>query len=96
MTIDASKFLDKQGLAVESALLLATAVLDHLGRGETVEVSMVGMRGVPSSYFNVLLSRIVDGFGVGAMDGRVTFRFDTRTQREIFHGSLESVRRSVA
>jgi len=93
--IEAKSHLHPEGYIVESANLLADAVLEFLRSQSEVEISMIGMRGTSSSYFNTIIQRIVQEIGVEAMERRVKFIFDSNAQREIFGRSLAAVTKSV-
>jgi STAS-like domain of unknown function (DUF4325) len=94
--IQAKDHLDAQGLSRESASLLADAVVARLNDGADVEISLSGLNGMPSSYFNVVLLRIMREFGVDAINRRVKFQFDTEVQRQVFQRSFDAAAKSVA
>lgn len=95
-SIIATEFVNPQGLIVESGLLLAARISAALTAGEAVEVSLAGMRGLSSSYFNVILGTLVEGFGLPAIENRVRFVFDSQAQQQTYRRSLDSFKRAVA
>lgn len=95
--MEAKNHLDPRGLIVESAVVLADALSRELRQGaDQIELSFVGLRGIPSSYFNVLLLRLIGEFGVEAINRRVNFKFDTDIQQQVFHRSFDAASKSAA
>jgi|HubBroStandDraft_4_1064222.scaffolds.fasta_scaffold452093_2 hypothetical protein len=90
--IDAKDFIAPDGLIVGSGELLARRLVELLSSGHDLEVSMAGLRGVSSSYFNVVLHTLSEQFGPEIFSRRITFSFDSKPQREVFERSLASVR----
>lgn len=87
----AANYIDPAGGVVASACLLADAVIADLQHGATVDVDLSGLRSVSSSYFNTLLSRVVDRCGTGAIQHRLSLRFSSQAQRAIFDRSYQAV-----
>ena len=93
--IEATMYFDPSEPVVTSAEKLVIAVNDMLRTAEEVSVSFHGLRGVSSSYFNVLLKTIVEIHGIETLDNRVKFAFETQAQEMIFERSLKSVKDSL-
>lgn len=96
MVIQAKDHLHPQGLIVESASILADALIGPLQEGMDVEVSFAGIKGASSSYFNVLLGRLADVFGIDVIDRQIRFQFDSEVQKQVFGRSLESLKKAIA
>jgi len=94
--LKADSFTDPNGSIVRTALSLADASLVKLQAGDDVQISLDGMRGLPSSFYNTLLLRLIQALGVEAVRRRVTFQFDSNPQREMYQKSLDAVTKSVA
>ena len=85
------KKLPTKGDVVEDGDVLANAVLHALNNDPHVQVSFVDMRGLPSSFFNVLLKRLCGSeYGPQVLE-RVEFIFDSSAQEKIFDRSKEAV-----
>ena len=84
-----TEFLDPDGSMVVSAQRTADRVLPILQRGQPVTLSFNGMRGVSSSFFNVLLRQLAPVTGIGDLMNRVSFEFDSSVQEMVFRRSLE-------
>ncbi|MCC7351131.1 MAG: hypothetical protein IT446_11230 [Phycisphaerales bacterium] len=95
-TIHAKQFVDAEGGIVASAARLADQVVVQLKIHEFVEVDLSQLRGLPSSYFNVLLQRVIAEITLPEFTRRVRMRFDTPAQELMFNRSLEFARRTVA
>jgi len=93
--IIAKECLDPGGLIVESGLMLARTVTARLSASDAVEISMEGMRGLSSSYFNAFFSELVEKFDLTTIENRVTFAFSTNAQESIYRRSLESFKKAV-
>jgi hypothetical protein len=48
----------------------------------------------PASYFNLLLARIAEEFGVGAITNRICFKWESAAQEFVFKRSLLAVQMS--
>jgi hypothetical protein len=77
---------------VESAGVVADAVVVYLADHDEVVVDLSGVRGVPSSFFNVLLLRVAEAFGAAALDSRVRFTLDSDAQQDVLNRSLSAAR----
>jgi hypothetical protein len=62
--------------------------VDLLRAGPSVEVSLRGLRGLTSSFFNVLLARVRDELGEEAVVSRLKFLFETKAQQLAYRSSL--------
>jgi len=94
--IQANLLIDSQGGIVESAVRLADEVLRQLAIHDVVTVDLHQMRGLSSSYFNVLLQRVSAVTTLPEFPRRVQLLFDTPAQELVFKRSLEFARRTVA
>lgn len=93
--IKASQWVAPERAVTDSAEDAARAIVAELSSGKPVEVDLTDVRGVPSSYFNLILIRIAEAHGLPALD-RVTFRFATTVQRATYERSAHAVRESFA
>ncbi len=80
---------------MDTAEDVTTLVLAHLEAGRMAVVSLEGLRGVASSFFNVLLDKVVARWGLAGLD-RIEFRCETPTQTAVLERSLKSVRSGAA
>jgi len=94
--IQAKDFVDPRGLILESAERLANEVAARLKGGSDIEISLSELKGASSSYFNVLLLRLIEVFGANEIRNRVTFQFRTIAQQQVFQRSLDSIAKSPA
>jgi hypothetical protein len=85
--IVARDFVDEKLSVVESAGLVARRVVEALQSGESVVVSVRGLRGVSSSFFNVLLDAAEKALGSKLDNGQFTVETETTTQRTIYDRS---------
>jgi len=90
-TLTASEHLDADGSIVRSGMALAEAVLRELDEGFMVRVSLSGVKGASSSYFNVFLRRIDEGCGLTEIGRHIHIEFGSRIQEIVFKRSLESM-----
>jgi len=90
VTLNAAAFNQEDGSIVGSATCFADELVRNLRDGRSVNVSMKGMRGVASSYFNVILQRITKELGIEVLE-RVTFQWDSAAQELVFQRSLKSL-----
>jgi hypothetical protein len=96
VTLEATHFLDPDGSIIGSASLMGQAAWEKLQAGEDVRISLVGLKGLPSSYFNIVLLRLIEALGVDAVRHRVTFQFASAAQKQMFQRSYDAVAKSVA
>ena len=76
---------------VDAARLLAGAAVADLDRAECVEIDFTGLRGVSSSYFNVLFGDVVRALGPTALRTRLVCHYETKGQAELAGRSLAAV-----
>jgi len=88
--IRAIDFIDPDGLIVRSGELLARQVLGTLRHDESVRVQFRGLSGISSSYFNILLKRLIEDMGPDVLH-RVQFEFVSPLQKQIFDRSREAI-----
>ncbi|MBW2703205.1 MAG: hypothetical protein JRF33_20485 [Deltaproteobacteria bacterium] len=91
-SLKAIDFADAAESLVDSAERLASVLLEKLGGQEKVTISLVGLRGVSSSYFNVVLSEVVSVYGIDAIGDRIEFLFDSYAQELVLGRSMASIR----
>ena len=92
-TVSANAFRDPQDRIVASASRLADEVVRVLAVHDVVEIDLCGMRGVTSSYYNVLLHRVLGVIPVADFSRRVKMRYDSAAQEMVFNRSFELARR---
>lgn len=80
---------------VDTAEDVAALVLAQMETGRMAFVSLEGLRGVASSFFNVILDGVVARWGLAGLD-RLEFRCETPTQASVLERSLKSVRSGAA
>ncbi len=88
--VQSSSFIDGTRPVVECAGKIADDVVLLLDQNKRVVLSVRGVRGVSSSFFNVILSRIRDAVGARIEPTRFTVDTDTQTQRLIFERSMKA------
>jgi hypothetical protein len=89
--IEARLLVHAEWTAEENAQALTGPVLDALSGSDGVEISLFGIRGVSSTFFNALLGSIVDSLGPAALTRRVRFLCETPTQESVLRRSLDAV-----
>jgi len=95
-TLLATDYLDSEGSAVNSAIALANAVVDALNTDvDVVEVSLVGLKGAASSYFNVFLRRVDEACGLDGALEHVRMRFGSRVQEMMYRASMDALKRGI-
>jgi hypothetical protein len=95
--VDAREFIDPQGSIVESARLLGLQVQQVVkSRQQPVEISLLGMKGLSSSYFNLLLRMLIEVTGVDQVRDRVRWRFDSPLQKSVFERSWSVISKEAA
>ena len=88
--INSKDFIDDRRPVVESAGLIATEASRLLRGGASVVVSVCGVRGVSSSFFNVILSVVSEELHGDFSAGRFNVETDTATQRMVYQHSLNA------
>ena|SRR5437868_4024214 len=96
VTVSANAFRDPEDRIVASASRLADEVVRLLAAHDVIEIDLCGMRGVTSSYYNVLLHRVLEVIPLADFSRRVRIRFDSAAQEFVFKRSFESARRGAA
>jgi hypothetical protein len=94
--VEAKQFLDPDGGIVESAARLGDEVARRLRDHEVVTIELRDMRGLSSSYFNVLLQKVLPVTMPRDFARRVILHFDSPAQEEVFKRSLEFANRALA
>ena len=90
--IRATNFFQPDDPTVLSAERFAAAIVTQLNGGEDgVSLDFSGMRGVASSYFNVLFGDIISAVGAQVFEQRVKLYFETPTQKLVANRSREAV-----
>src|SRR5271168_2313912 len=90
----AADYIDANQGLVASAKLLAEAVNQALATHTNVAVDLADLRSVSSSYFNMLLLAVAETSGNDAIKSRLSLKFSTNAQEQIFRRSLEAVLKS--
>src|SRR6266576_6354148 len=83
------------GSIAESGIALGVVIEAELKAGKVVRVSLKGMKGLSSSYFNPILARIKRNFGLDILGDRLIFAFDSKAQQTVFDRSLAAVQVNV-
>jgi hypothetical protein len=89
----ATDYVRNDSPGLDAAERLALAIVEAL-RGAsdcTVLVSLHGLRGISSSFFNLLLGTVLDELGADAIRRQVTFETETRVQSEMLDRSRSAV-----
>lgn len=95
IAIDAHQYVEPSRDVVESAELVADNVVSALdASNDVVVVSLRGLRGVPSSFFNVILGRIRASFGVDAIRTRFRVTDASDLQLRVYQRSFEAFLRA--
>lgn len=89
-SISATDCLDPDGSVVRSGVAVADAALKALEENDVVIVSLQGLKGASSSYFNVFLRRIEEGCGLSEIGEHIQLEFDSKIQKMVFERSLAS------
>lgn len=87
----AKQFLLPRDTTVESAARLATRVLQDLGTSGVVIVDFTELRGISSSYFNVLFRTVGEHVGINRMVNDLELRYESEAQRVIGDRSRDAV-----
>jgi hypothetical protein len=87
--IPASKYIHDDDAVIDSAMRVAVDVVDAIQAGRSVEVDVTDVRGIPSSFFNVIFRHIVDHVGKAGLH-RVTFDTTSSLQRSIMQRSFDA------
>lgn len=96
-TIHATDFVSSRTAPVQWAAALADAVLSTVHRGqEHVEVSLVGLKGSSSSYYNMLFARLAAVMPAEAVVSVVRFVYESSAQQMIVEHSRKVVLANLA
>ena len=86
----ATEHLDPDGSVVKSGIALADVTLRTLEQSGTVRISLKGLKGASSSYFNVFLRRIEEECGVAEIGRHIKLEFGSKVQEMVFQRSFDS------
>lgn len=90
--INTRDYVDGSQSVVDSASQVADEVSRRLNNGQNVVLSVRGVRGVSSTFFNVILNAVAQVLGTGFASDRFSVETDTETQEMIYRRSLEALR----
>ena len=90
LCVVATEHLDPDGSVVKSGIALADVALRTLEQDGTVRISLKGLKGASSSYFNVFLRRIEEGCGLAEIGRRIKLEFGSNVQETVFQRSFDS------
>ncbi len=88
--INARDFVDESRPVVDSAMAVAQEAARQLRGGACVVVSVRGVRGVSSSFFNVILSVVAEVLRNDFSDNRFDVETETPTQRMVYARSFSA------
>jgi len=91
VVLNAAQYIRPDMGIVAGAQLLANAVNDALRENRSVVVDLTGMPSISLSYFHTLLLEVAGAWGNDAIKSRVSFKFRSEAQEQIFRRSLEAV-----
>jgi hypothetical protein len=86
---DPTQPVETIGMAVANRIVDA---LQSVPQDESVRVSLAGVRGAGSSFYNVVLRGVEKWVGMQALETRVRFEFDLKPQEFVFGQSLRALR----
>lgn len=89
--INAKDFIDESRPVIDAARAIGDQAAAILRTGASVVVSVHGVRGVSSSFFNILLSCVSDPLKNDFSDGRFAVQTETKTQDMIYRRSLAAI-----
>ena len=88
------EFVDGTKTVTDAAEQMAVVVNGYLeASATTIRIDLSDVRGVPSSFFNLLLVRVADSSGLESLD-RLDFVTSTLVQRAVLDRSLQAIRDS--
>ena len=88
--LNSKDFVDDGLSVVESASRIAAEASRLLRSGSNVVVSVHGVRGVSSSFFNVILAAVADALLSEGSAARFQVETETITQRTIYQRSFDA------
>ena len=88
--IAASDYVDPNGSVVKSGIMLADAAVKALEEHGCVRISLKGLKGASSSFFNVFLRRIEEECGLAEIGDHLLLEFGSKVQEMVFQRSFDS------
>lgn len=88
--LNAKDFIDTDASVVQSAASIAAEASRLLATGDDVVISVHGVRGVSSSFFNVILSAVAQVVRDHVNTGRFSVETETATQKFIYQRSFDA------
>lgn len=82
--ISVKDYVDERRPVIECARQVGDIAAAHLRSGGSVVLSVAGVRGVSSSFFNVILSAVAEALRNDFSDGRFDVELETPTQRLVY------------
>ncbi|MFN0131779.1 MAG: STAS-like domain-containing protein [Phycisphaerales bacterium] len=92
--INAKDLIDPAGSVVGSATRIGNEAARHLRTGAPVVISLHGVRGVSSSFFNVIFSLVAEVLRNDFNDQQFRVDTETATQRLVYMQSRDAFLRS--
>lgn len=86
--VQAAEHIDETKPVIDAAHTIGSLVATRLAAGDDVVIALRGVRGVSSSFFNVVIAAAFDVIGTAIGSERLLVETDNRTQREVFERSL--------
>lgn len=90
--INAKDFIDEKKPVVDAAAQVGDSAAAVLRAGGSVVVSVEDVRGVSSTFFNVILSRVAPVLRNDFGDGRFEVQTGNKTQALIYQRSLDAIK----
>lgn len=94
MAVRVKDIFDPSQPVRDAGTLLANRVIDAVTTTPTpdiVEVDFTGVRGIASSYYNIMLHRVGQFCGVGVLRDRLRVRIDSPAQLIVYKRSFDAV-----
>ncbi|MCA9287702.1 MAG: hypothetical protein KDA05_03905 [Phycisphaerales bacterium] len=88
--VKAVDFVEQEGSVVESAARIGQRVAQALRAGHRVVLCLRGVRGVSSSFFNVVLASVSEATSGDVASDRFVVETDSQTQRMVYERSLQA------
>ena len=89
--INAKDFIDESKPVIDAANAIGAKAAAQLRAGGSVIVSVLGVRGVSSSFFNVILSAVAPILHNDFSDERFVVETETKTQSMILKRSIDAL-----
>ena len=98
MTINVTNIIRDHPQITDSAIVAARQVVEAIQQNQfPITISLQGVRGVPSSFFNALLFEIHQAAGLKHFqNNQIRFEFDAPSQEAIFNRSFKAFSESIA